>query len=169
MARLHELPLAEHPRMAGSRTVLSMHAGSAQYVMTLPELATVQVNRMIVPGETRESVVAELRGLADSLGSAARFDLTIDPPCYPSWETDPEHPLARSVARAYEIEAGKAPDWRYTGFGDMNLFSDEAGIPTVMIGPKGDNYHQPNEWVSVSSISATARLLVDVVREMLPA
>jgi succinyl-diaminopimelate desuccinylase len=169
VARLHELPLAQHPRMAGSRTVLSMHAGSAQYVMTLPEQATVQVNRMTVPGETRESVVAELRGLADSLGSAATFEFTIDPPYYPSWETETDHPLARSVARAYEKEAGRAPEWRYTGFGDMNLFSDEAGIPTAMIGPRGENYHQANEWVSVASIGATARVLADVVQEMLPA
>lgn len=169
VARLHDLPLASHPRMAGSRTVLSMHAGSAQYVMTIPELSTVQVNRMIVPGETRESVVAELRGLAESLGSPATFDVTVDPPYYPSWETDLEHPLARSVARAYRAEAGHDPNWAYTGFGDMNLFSTEAGIPTAMIGPKGDNYHQPNEWVLVPSIAATARVLTEVVQEMLPA
>ncbi|MFM9108377.1 MAG: M20 family metallopeptidase [Chloroflexota bacterium] len=167
VAGLRDLPLASHPRMAGSRTVLSMRAGNAQYVMTIPERATVQVNRMIVPGETRETAVAELRGLAGSLGSPAEFAFAVDPPYYPPWETAADHPLARAVARAYRAEAGRDPDWRYTGFGDMNLFS-EAGIPTVMIGPRGDNYHQPNEWVHVPSIAASARVLAAVAMEMLP-
>jgi len=169
VAALDTIPLGTHPRMTANRTVLSFHSGSAQYVMTIPEQATVLVNRMIVPGETAETVVAELRGLADSLGSPATFDFHVDPPFYPAWETDADHPLARSLARAYRAEAGTDPAWAYTGFGDMNLFSEEAGIPTVMVGPKGDNYHQCNEWVSVPSIAATARVVTEVVREMLPA
>lgn len=168
VAALDGLPLGTHPLMAASRTVLSIFSGSAQYVMTIPETATVQVNRMIVPGETAEMVVAELEALASSLHSAATFTFTVDPPYYPSWETAPDHPLAEAFARAYRQEAGKDPSWAYTGFGDMNLFSTEAGIPTVMFGPRGDNYHQCNEWVEVPTIAGTARMLVDVVCEMLP-
>jgi di/tripeptidase len=50
----------------------------------------------------------------------------------------------------------------------MNLFSTEAGIPTVMIGPLGANFHQADEWVDVPSIAATARLLVRLALDLMP-
>lgn len=169
VAALDSVPLGTHPRMTASQTVLSFLSGSAQYVMTIPETAVVQVNRMIVPGETADSVVAELRALADRLGSPARFDFRVDPPYYPPWETSPDAPLALALADAYREEAGAAPAWAYTGFGDMNLFSTEAGIPTVMAGPRGANFHQANEWVEVPSIAATARLAIRLVESRLGA
>ena len=153
--------------MRGSRCVLSFASGNDQYVITVPEKARVILNRMIVAGESSESVLAELQTLIDDLESPARFELTIEPPYYPPWETDAEHPLTLALARAYGAEAGHAPDWGYSGFGDMNLFSEEAGITTVMIGPRGDNFHQADEWVDVPSISATSRLLVRMALDLL--
>ena len=167
VARLDEIPLLEHPRMRGSRCVLSFAGGNDQYVITVPEKARVILNRMIVAGESSASVLAEVQALIDDLESPARFELTIDPPYYPPWETDTEHPLALALTRAYAAEAGHAPEWGYSGFGDMNLFSEEAGIPTVMIGPRGDNFHQADEWVDVPSIAATSRLLVRMALDLL--
>lgn len=167
VARLDEIPLLEHPRMRGSRSVLSFASGNDQYVITVPEKARVILNRMIVAGECSESVVAEVQTLIGDLRSSARFEVAIDPPYYPPWETDPEHPLALALARAYEAETGHAPEWGFTGFGDMNLFSEEAGIPTAMIGPRGDKFHQAEEWVDVPSIAATSRLLVRVALDLL--
>jgi acetylornithine deacetylase/succinyl-diaminopimelate desuccinylase-like protein len=167
VARLDEIPLLEHPRMRGSRCVLSFTSGNDQYVITVPEKARVILNRMIVTGESSASVLAEVQSLIDDLESPARFELSINPPYYPPWETDTEHPLALALARAYAAEAGHAPEWGYSGFGDMNLFSEEAGIPTVMIGPRGDRFHQADEWVDVPSIAATSRLLVRMALDLL--
>jgi acetylornithine deacetylase/succinyl-diaminopimelate desuccinylase-like protein len=167
VARLDEIPLLEHPRMRGSRCVLSFASGNGQYVITVPEKAPVILNRMIVAGESSSSVLAEVQSLIDDLESPARFELSINPPYYPPWETDTEHPLALALARAYAAEAGHAPEWGYSGFGDMNLFSEEAGIPTVMIGPRGDRFHQADEWVDVPSIAATSRLLVRMALDLL--
>ena len=167
VAHLDEIPIMEHPRMRGSRCVLSFASGNEQYVITVPEKARVILNRMIVAGESSESVLAEVQALVDDLHSPARFELAIDPPYYPPWETDPRHPLALALAHAYEAETGDAPAWGYTGFGDMNFFSGEAGIPTVMIGPRGANFHQADEWVEVPSIIATSRLLVRLALDLL--
>jgi succinyl-diaminopimelate desuccinylase len=153
--------------MRGSRCVLSFISGNEQYVITVPEKARVILNRMIVAGESSESVLAEVQALVDDLQSPARFELAIDPPYYPPWETEADHPLALALARGYEAETGHGPEWSYGGFGDMNLFSEEAGIPTVMIGPRGDNFHQANEWVDVPSIAATSRLLVRMALDLL--
>ncbi|MBA2520946.1 MAG: M20 family metallopeptidase [Chloroflexia bacterium] len=169
VARLDEIPLAEHPRFAATRAVLSFHSGSDQYVITVPERARVLINRMIVPGETAETILADLRALADRLDSPATFEFQVDPPYYPPWEIEPNHPLVDALRRAFEREHGRPPTWTYTGFGDANLFSGEAGIPTIQVGATGSRFHEADEWVSVTSIARAARLLVRVTAEMLPA
>jgi acetylornithine deacetylase/succinyl-diaminopimelate desuccinylase-like protein len=169
VARLDEIPIREHPRMRGSRAVLGFNSGNEQYVITVPERARVVLNRMIVAGESSDDVVAEVRALVDDLDSPAHFDISVDPPYYPPWETAPDHPLAQAVSRVYHVETGRDPEWSYGGFGDMNLFAEEAGIPTVMIGPRGDRFHQADEWVDVPTIAASARVLVRLAHALLAA
>jgi acetylornithine deacetylase/succinyl-diaminopimelate desuccinylase-like protein len=167
VTRLDELPLGQHPRMTATQCVLSLHSGSDQYVITVPERARLTINRHIVPGETGESVLAEMRALADSLDSPARFDFALDPPYYPPWEIAPDHPLVRRFARAYEAETGRAPRYGYLGFGDANLFSAELGVPTIQFGPYGGNFHQADEWVDLPSIAAAVRVLLRLALDVL--
>ena len=111
VARLDELPIREHPRMRGSRAVLNISSGNEQYVITVPERARVILNRMIVAGEGSEDVVAEVQALVEDLNSPAAFEISVDPPYYPPWETSAEHPLAQAVAGAYRDETGRDPAW----------------------------------------------------------
>lgn len=167
VAMLDTMTLPTHPMIRASQTVLSFLAGSPQYVITLPDSAIVLINRHTVPGETEESVLAAYQALATGLDSPASFRFSIDPPRYPSWQTDIDHPLVKRFATAYAAEAGREPTFAYTGYGDPNLFSTIAGIPTVMFGPKGGGYHSADEWVDLPSIPATTRVLLRLACELL--
>lgn len=167
VARLDELPTGTHPTISASQSVLSFHSGSEQYVITVPEKARVLINRHLVPGEPRDHVLDQVRALAATLDSPARFDFSIDPPYYPPWEIAADHPLVQRLARAYEAETGRPPRFDYRAFGDANLFSADAGIPTVQIGPEGANYHEANEWVSIASIAAATRVLLRIAADLL--
>jgi succinyl-diaminopimelate desuccinylase len=169
VARLEELPLGDHPRMRASQCVLSSHSGSEKYVITVPEKATVTINRHTLPGQTSEEILAQMRELADDLDSPARFQFSIDPPFYPPWEIDANHPLVTTFASAYEAETGRTPDYAYHAFGDANLFSGEVGIPTIQFGPHGSGFHEANEWVDLPSIAGTVRVLLRLTTTLLPA
>lgn len=161
VARLDELPLGQHPRVMATQTVLSMHSGSEQYVLTLPETARVLINRHPVPGEPADGVIQQLRALIDDLDSPAHFELTIDPPFYPPWETDPALPFVQLFARAYEAELDEAPALLHNqGIADTNYFGADLGIPSVQFGPRGANFHQADEWVDVESIGVVIRILL---------
>lgn len=167
IARIEEVELPTHPRMRGSQTVLSSISGSAQYVITLPEKARALINRHTVAGETASEVLARYQALADSLDSPAHFELSIQPPFYPPWETSLDEPIAVALSEAFLAERGKRPEFGYWGFGDMNLFSGEAGISTVMFGPTGSGFHEANEWVDVTTIVPVARMIVRMVHRLL--
>jgi acetylornithine deacetylase/succinyl-diaminopimelate desuccinylase-like protein len=154
--------------MRTSQCVLSFHSGSDKYVITVPETARVTINRHTLPGETAEDILAQMRDLAASLNSPAEFTFSVDPPYYPSWEVDANHPLVKIFGDVYRAELGKDPSYEYRGYGDANLFSSEAGIPTVQFGPLGGNFHEANEWVDLPSIARVVRVLLRLVSSLLP-
>jgi acetylornithine deacetylase/succinyl-diaminopimelate desuccinylase-like protein len=168
VARLDKTPLGQHPRLEASQSVLSLMSGNAQYVITVPERARFTINRHTVPGETEESVLTGMRDLDASLHSPARFDFFIDPPYYPPWEIAPDHPFVRTVQRVFAEETGAAPVTRYNrGLADANYFAADLGIPTVMFGPAGANYHEANEWVDIPSVGTCARTLIRIALDIL--
>jgi acetylornithine deacetylase/succinyl-diaminopimelate desuccinylase-like protein len=175
VARLDEMKLGRHPRLSPSQCVLAFNSGSDQYVITVPEKARFTINRHIVPGETGETVLAEMDALAESIHSPARFMFAIDPPYYPPWEISADHPVIQKFARAYQTVTSRIPDYGYSGgVADANYFAADLGIPTVYFGPKGDRLHQSDEWVDLESVAPTVsiylRLALDILQELyLPA
>jgi acetylornithine deacetylase/succinyl-diaminopimelate desuccinylase-like protein len=168
IARLEEAPLPQHSQLQASECVLSINGGNQQYVMTVPEHASILINRHTVPGETVESVLNGLRSIVDDMGSAASFEFSVEPPFYPPWQIGTDDPLVERFTRAYSAEAGHEPAFAYNGFGDANLFSGQSGIPTIQFGPHGEGFHQANEWVSVTSIAATVRVLLRLAVDIMP-
>ncbi len=168
VARLDDVPLGQHPRLTASQSVLSFQSGNAQYVITVPEQARFTINRHTIPGESDESVLAGMRNLAQSLDSPASFVFSIDPPYYLPWEIAPDHPFIRNVQHAFVAETGDAPITRYNrGLADANYFAADLGIPTVMFGATGANYHEADEWVDIPSIGICARMLIRVAMDIL--
>lgn len=168
VSRLDEMTLGQHPRLQSSQCVLTFHSGPDQYIIMVPEKAQFTINRHIVPGETDESVLAEMRELADKLDSPATFDFAIDPPYYPPWETPEDHPFVQQLAKAYQAETGEAPKFTYfEGVLDGNYFSADLGIPTISFGPRGANLHQKDEWVDVPSIATTIRVILRLAVDFL--
>jgi acetylornithine deacetylase/succinyl-diaminopimelate desuccinylase-like protein len=163
------VPPGAHPRLPSSQTVLSFHSGSTQYVITLPEHAQALITRQIVPGETADTVVAQLRAFAESLASPARFAFTIEPPFYPPFEFDaPEHPLSQAFVAASRSVFGTAVPFGYTvGVSDANLFSGEAGMPCFFYGPLAGDFHQCTEWVDLSSLAPCAEVILRTALAML--
>lgn len=170
VAQLDDVPLRNHPRITPVQSVLQFHSGPTVYEsIVVPDKARVLINWHTVPGETAEDVIERLQDLVRSIDSPAKFEFSIDPPYYPAWETPVDAPLVSVFGDAYAAEAGKLPEYGYTGYGDMNLFSSDAGIPTVMFGPLGGNYHEAEEWVDLPSIGATTRVLLRMTCALLPA
>lgn len=51
----------------------------------------------------------------------------------------------------------------------MNAWADSgltqaAGIPTLMIGPAGGNFHSPDEWVSISELTSVSMIVAEAAR-----
>lgn len=142
----------------------SLHAATIQGGSgwsTYAEQCTLHVERRTLPGETAESVMAEVNALIDALAAqhhGFRLDATLT--CaQPPLDLHVDSPLAKATiagARGHGL-AGEV-----TGLScwtDAALF-DAAGIPALCFGP-GDiaRAHSAQEWVESADIERAADVL----------
>ena len=97
------------------------------------------------------------------------IDFSVEPPYYPPFEFDDHtHPLAVAFSEATsEVLGAPVPFGYNAGVSDANLFSGEAGIPTIFFGPRAGDFHQCTEWVDVTTIAPCAEVVLRTALKML--
>jgi len=122
------------------------------------------VERRTVPGETRDAVLAEIRGILDALsGEDPDFEASLELLLWRSpFEADPDSRLAELTLReAGEVLGDPPPVGGETYWMDA-AFLAEAGVDTVVLGPRGAGAHAAEEWVDLASVVRLAEILEGV-------
>ena len=131
---------------------------------TVAERCTLVADRRLLPGGTGASVEAELRARIDGIGDAdLRYDLEPDVFGEAS-ELDRSHPFVAEVQAAVAAALGRpAPviGMRFTT--DARFLRNQAGIPTVVLGP-GEiaQAHTNDEFVAVSQLVDAAAVYAEL-------
>jgi acetylornithine deacetylase len=150
-----------HPLVGtGSQHVGTIHGGSGPSIYAAR--CRIEVERRLIPGETAEVAVEDVNRLLTTLGAAdPRFRATARLLLErPSFEQDPDSPLARAVHRAATAVRGQAPAViGHSYWMDASLLK-AAGVETVVIGPAGAGAHADLEYVELDSVGQLADILV---------
>jgi acetylornithine deacetylase len=155
-----------HPLLGAGLLHASLIEGGSE-MATLPDRCLLSVERRTLPGETLESVLAEIEAVLDAcraadpaLVASARVTLARDP-----FEIAADDPFVALVRGATARVTGALPELAGLSFWADSAYTAAAGIPTVLLGPPGDGAHADEEWVSVSGTVACARALVEIARD----
>jgi acetylornithine deacetylase/succinyl-diaminopimelate desuccinylase-like protein len=160
LANLHRLRIPSHPQFRGNYCTLKIEGGYTVYSVVVPAYCRFEVNRLMVPGETRESVVRDMEALVAHLGLDARVEVRTKPPFYASYVLDRDEPLIKVFDGAYREVMGRAPSYGYSSsITDANTFAGEGGIPCVHLGPFPGGPHQLDEYTLISSLGPVSRVL----------
>jgi len=133
----------------------------------VPDYCEIQVDRRLVPQETLEGVLSEMRRLV----TGAAVELLVDElRCYtgykteveqyfPGWITDRDHWSVVESLDALAWGLRGMPEiigWRFSTDGVAT--AGDLGIPTIGFGP-GDPAlaHQPNEHIALADVASAAR------------
>ena len=152
----------------GVATPTASLAGGTDYA-TYPNRATLGTEIGTQPGEHLSDRVTEIEGFFAEIAAgepgfsgevAVRLDR--DP-----FQAQGHERLQEVLTAAMERVLGHPP--KVTG---MNAWTDAAlmqaaGIPTLLIGATGGNYHAPGEWVSVSELVKLCAILEQAVAAFL--
>jgi acetylornithine deacetylase/succinyl-diaminopimelate desuccinylase family protein len=147
---LDRLPMQEHPDFGrGNTCTLRFEGGYKVYSVVVPDQCEVEINRLLVPGETAASALADMEMLLDSLELAGQVDVKLKPPRYEPFLVDRREPIVEVYHEAYQEVMGREPIYTYSaGITDANVFGEQ-GIPCLHLGPARGNVHQPNEYIDL--------------------
>lgn len=154
------LPQREHPLMGRPSLHASMISGGTGW-STYPDRCTLHVERRTVPGETGESVKAEVDAMCQALHATREsFNAEVTLELYqPASDLAVDAPLTQSVISALQKEGLPAPVEGLSCWTDAALFN-AAGIPALCFGP-GDIAlaHSAEEWVTLDDIHHATAVL----------
>lgn len=159
---LERLPLGVHPLLGTANyCTLKIEGGYREYSVVVPERCEIIVTRMLVPGETRDGAVEQLRRLIGSLGLTSAVTIETPPPYYQPYVLAADTPAVRAFERAYAAVHGQSPTLRgMMVITDGNIYGGEAGIPTIHCGPRGRGLHEADEYVKIDSLEPCVAVLM---------
>ncbi|MEN8171373.1 MAG: ArgE/DapE family deacylase [Chloroflexota bacterium] len=142
-----------HP-LAGPPSLHAAFLRGGKEVSIYAANCLLKMERRTVPGETVEQATAELQAIMDQLGEQdSTFKGTVKPTFWRHpFEAAPDTPIVETLDHALGNRLGHHP--KHTGqtfWTDAALFAD-AGMETVLIGPKGKGLHSAIEWVDLDSV-----------------
>jgi acetylornithine deacetylase len=168
MAELHKLSEKlpgerKHP-LCGEASLHVPLVNGGRSLFIYSDACAIHVERRTLPGETRAGVEGEIDEIIHRLQSKhSGFRAETEPVIWRSpYEIDPSEPIVRDVSNALEKVTGQSPGIiGHTWWEDSAIFGD-AGIETVVLGPKGGGIHEDLEWVETDSVVALAEVFLAV-------
>ena len=163
-----------HP--AVGKPVISVNmiqAGVAHNVV--PGECAFSIDRRLIPGETRESAVAEIIATLDDIARedpAFRYELDIDPrkDHIPANITDDSSLIVQALRDSITKVTGQEPEYFVAWAGATDgRFYRLAGIDTVGYGPGGENAHGANEAVQIDDLVTQAKVYIETITRLLRA
>ncbi len=122
---------------------------------------TIHVERRTVPGETETEIDSNLHEIIQKLEKKVPgFRATLEKVIWRSpYEIDQHARIVKETAAVVATTLGSKPAFiGHTWWEDSSIFG-EAGIESVIIGPKGDGIHEDVEWVDIDSVITLAEIL----------
>jgi len=157
---LDKLKMGRHSKFGqGNLCTLKIEGGYNVYSVVVPDLCRFEVNRLLVPGESAQTALEDFETLVDSLNLKARVEVKTKPPQYEPFLLNENEPILRVFHEVYKEVCGAEPRYGYTsGITDANVFTGEAGIPCLHLGPKRGDPHKPNEHVSLDWLPILSKM-----------
>lgn len=170
-AAIEALPTKQHPKLEGGTWCVRHMEGGNASTLVVPDRCNLFVDRYVVPGETEESCIAQIKEAATQLGLANKVDVRLKPrksPYMQSFAVPEDHVLVTTLQRAFREVDGRELICAYDpSVCDSNIVAVQLGIPVVTFGPSGGNMHGDNEWGVPEQVRNCLEIYIRTVGELL--
>ena len=164
--------LPAHPLLGEFTRSLNTIQGGVK-TNVVPDQCTVSIDMRTLPGQDHAEIFRQVEALIKMLsGSVDQFKASVvvsndRPPVM----TDPHHPFVVNFNQAIETATGTRPAPRgMFAFTDGSILAPRLKLPLVVCGPGQPNIaHQPDEYVEISQLTESAKILSQALTGLLSA
>ena len=134
---------------------------------TVAARCVLTLERRMLPGQSPDSVEAELRALFTELAhTEPQFQFTLSRlVARAAFEAEPDWPIVRALSANVQRVVGRAATTRGEPFWTDAGLILEAGIPCVVFGADGEGLHADTERADTQSVRALAEVLEGTIIE----
>lgn len=167
LAWLHErlfpvLTNHKHPYLPPATLNIGKISGGIQWNI-VPDMCKVEMDRRLLPGETRDAAIEEIRQVLDEFAATVEpleYELFSQGEVAPCVNTPAEHQFVRLALQALADAAGEYRSLSgYVQTSDGRWFAG-GDLPIIIFGPSNPAVaHAPDEHVSVMQVVEAARFL----------
>lgn len=163
---LQRILLEEKHNLVGSGSIHASIINGGRELSTYPDTCKLELERRLIPGETKKDIKKELEYLIKSLKKADRqfqgdFDITF---FRAPMELDPNEEICKILREETTKLIGKSPNFiGGSGWMDTQIIH-EKGIPALAYGPSGDGAHAAVEWVDLDSVYKASLAQMELIR-----
>lgn len=163
-----------HPAVGHPVISVNMIQGGVAHNV-VPGECTISIDRRLIPGENKESAVADIRAALDEVAATDpdfRYELIIDPDgSYIDPNITPEDsPLVRAFQQSVRAVTGKEPEFfvQWAGMTDGRFYRQH-NIDTVGMGPRGEGAHGANESIAIDDLVLEGKIYAQTIATLLKA
>ncbi|MHA2394429.1 MAG: M20 family metallopeptidase [Promethearchaeota archaeon] len=163
------LGIMEDYGVRGTLCVTGFHSGGDK--IYVPEYAEVTIDRHILPGQTIEWAVEQIKEVIEGSVIKSRYEISWDErptPAPTSYITNPNSKFVTTARENLEAEIDQEVKLNLAwSVADTNHIAVYGGIPTIILGPSGGNTCEANEWVNTESLPKITRALINTVIDLI--
>ncbi len=157
--------LRQHPLLGSPALTVGTIRGGIQ-VNQVPESCTVEIDRRLLPGETKDSVWKELNDLLSEMGAEdPELKVEMDPPMLEDQAM--ETPASARIAQiAREVSQNLRGVSRLVGvpYGSDASKLARVGVPSIILGPGSiDRAHAAEEYVELDQVACAAEMYARII------
>jgi len=162
----NKLMSKKHP-ILGPPSVHSSIIKGGRELSTYPDVCKLQVERRLIPGESRKDIEMELELLFSSIRKIdddfdGNFEITL---FRGPMEVRRDAQLCRLLSDCTISVTGVKPKFIGRSYWLDTQIISEHGIPVVAFGPKGYGLHAAVEYVEIDSVIQNTRVLEDLIKK----
>ena len=164
-----DLGYSEQFDLPGTLEVIGLHGGGT--LILVPEEADLYIDRHILPGETLEMAVEQIREVVAQANVESEVEVMWDKrpsPAPPSFLVPSDSHFVQTVTKHLTAVTGQSV--RHVlgrSVADTNHFATHGNTPTLILGPQGGNTCEVNEYVFVDSLLPITQTYIHSVLELL--
>jgi acetylornithine deacetylase len=155
-----------HPLLYSGSVHASLIKGGEE-LSSYPAECRIALERRTIPGETTQTVLAEVQNLIDTIAAQDHaFTARLEPGLERApFEIAQNAPIVRLLDTVATKRLGRSPSLRGEPFWTDCAILHAAGIPCVMFGADGGGAHAASEWVTVESLTNLTDILTQTAIE----